>query len=59
MSLIGLVLVILLALILIGGVGGPYLGAPWPHGYGFGYGGIGLVGILLIILVVLIVMGRV
>jgi hypothetical protein len=53
------ILVILLVLILLGGVGGPYVGAPWPHAYGFGNGGIGIVGVILIILVVLMLLGRV
>jgi hypothetical protein len=56
--MIGLILAVLLVLILIGGVGGPYLGAPWPHGYGYGWGGNGLVVIILIICLIWIVMGR-
>lgn len=54
----GLILVILLVLILVGGVGGPYLGAPWPHAYGLGNSGISVVGLVLIILVVLLLTGR-
>lgn len=58
MSLLGLVLVILLVLILAGGLSGPYIGAPWRYGYGFGHGGVGVIGVILIILLVLLVMGR-
>ena len=39
MSPIGIVLLAILVLILIGGVGAPYIGNPWPNGYGFGWGG--------------------
>ena len=56
--MIGLVLVILLVLILLGGVGGPYLNAPWGYGYGAGHYGVGLVGVILIILIVLLLLGR-
>lgn len=52
------VLVVVLILVLLGGVGGPYVGAPWSHGYGFGTGGISIVGVILIILVVLLLTGR-
>jgi hypothetical protein len=53
-----LLLIVLLILILCGGIGGPYVGAPWPHAYGLGNGGIGIVGIILIVLVVLLLTGR-
>jgi hypothetical protein len=56
MSPLGLILVVVLILVLFGGIGGPYLGAPWPHGYGWGNGGIGVIGVILIILIVLLVM---
>lgn len=55
---LGLILLIILIVILLGGVGGPYVGAPWPHGYGLGNPGIGLLGVLLIVLIVLLVTGR-
>jgi len=55
----GLILVILLILILLGGVGGPLLGAPWPHAYGFGNGGVSVIGLVLVILVVLLLLGRI
>ena len=54
----GLVLVIILILILLGGIGGPYIGAPFTYGYGLGHGGIGIIGIVLLVLIVLLVMGR-
>jgi hypothetical protein len=59
MSIIGIVLLVILVAILLGGVGGPYVNAPWGYGYGFGHGGIGLVGVLLIILIVLLATGRI
>jgi hypothetical protein len=59
MSTIGLVLVALLILILLGGVGGPYLNAPWGYGYGAGNYGVGGVGLVLIILIILVALGRV
>jgi hypothetical protein len=55
---IGLILLIILILILVGGVGGPYVGAPWQYGYNFGHGGIGLIGVILIILVIWLLVGR-
>ena len=58
MSPIGIILLIILLLILFGGLGGPYVGAPWPRGYGFGYAPIGIVGILVVVLLVLLLLGR-
>jgi hypothetical protein len=58
MSTLGLVLVILLVVILLGGLGGPYVGAPWPAHYGVGYGGMSVVGIILIVVVILALTGR-
>jgi Protein of unknown function (DUF3309) len=58
MSILGLVLVVVLLLILFGGVGGPYLGAPWQNGYGFGHNANGLLGVLVVILLVWLLMGR-
>jgi Protein of unknown function (DUF3309) len=55
----GLILVIVLILILLGGFGGPYVGAPWPHAYGLGTGPVSLVGVVLVILVVLLLLGRI
>jgi hypothetical protein len=56
--MIGIILIVVLILILLGGIGGPYVGAPWQYGYGYSHGGIGIVGIILIVLVVLVLMGR-
>jgi hypothetical protein len=53
------ILLVILILILLGGIGGPYVGARWPVGYGAGYPGMGILGVLLIILVVLMIMGTV
>lgn len=50
------ILIVILILALLGGVGGPYVGAPWPHGYGagvYGTGGLGLVLLIVIIIVAL------
>jgi hypothetical protein len=58
MSPVGLILVVLLVLILLGGIGGPYIGAPWSTGYGGGYWGVGGVGLVLVIIIILILMGR-
>ena len=58
MSTLGLILIIILILVLFGGIGGPYVGAPWKYGYGFEHGGIGIIGIILIIIVVLVLTGR-
>jgi Protein of unknown function (DUF3309) len=57
-SVLGLILVIFLVVILLGGVGGPYVRAPWTYGYGYGHSGIGLLGVLLIILIILMLSGR-
>lgn len=59
MSILGTVLIVILVLILLGGLGGPYVNAPWPQHYGVGYGGMGVLGILLIVLIVLLAMGRI
>jgi hypothetical protein len=50
------ILLVLLVIILLGGIGGPYLGVP--YGYGLGHGGIGVIGIILIVVVILAIMGR-
>jgi hypothetical protein len=46
-----LILIILLILVLSGGIGGPYVGAPWPREYGFG--GVGLILVILFVLALL------
>jgi uncharacterized membrane protein len=43
----------LLIIVLLGGLGGPYIGAPWSYQHG----GIGVVGIILIVLVILLLTG--
>ena len=58
MSTLGLVLLVILILILLGGIGGPYLGG-LPYGYGAGHYGVGGIGLILIILVILVVAGRI
>ena len=58
MSPLGIVIAIILILILFGGIGGPYVGAPWTRGYGYGYGGIGIIGVLLILFLILALSGR-
>ena len=57
--MIGIVLVFLLVLILLGGIGGPYVGAPWTYGYGYGHAPIGIFGILLLVMLIFLLMGRV
>lgn len=56
MSLLGLVLLIVLALILLGGFTGPW---GLPYGYGGGHYAVGGIGLVLAILLILILMGRV
>ena len=51
------ILIVILVLILLGGVGGPYVGAPWTYGYGWGHGPVGIVGILVIVLLVMLLTG--
>ena len=55
---LGLILLIILILVLLGGVGGPYLSGGWQYGYGAGHYGVGLIGLILIIVVVLLLLGR-
>lgn len=59
MSILGIVLVVILIVLLLGGVGGPYVNPNWQHGYGLGWGANGLVVILLIIVIVLLATGRI
>jgi hypothetical protein len=58
MSPLALVLVIVLVVILLGGVGGPYLGAPWQPGYGWGNSANGVIVLVLIVVIILWAMGR-
>lgn len=59
MSVLGIVLIVILILVLVGGVGGPYVVPNWQYGYGAGHYGIGIVGIILIVILILVLMGRV
>jgi hypothetical protein len=54
---IGWILVIVLIIVLLGGVGGPWVGRPDYYGYGFGHNGVGIVGVILIVLVILLLTG--
>jgi hypothetical protein len=54
----GLILLIILVPLLFGGLGGPYIGAPWGPGYGLGHGGTGILGVVLIVILILVVTGR-
>lgn len=56
--MLGTVLIVILILILLGGVGGPYINPAWSYGYGAGHYGIGIVGILIIVLIILLLTGR-
>ena len=60
MSSLGFVLLVIVILILLGSIGGPYIGgAGWSPGYGFGYPVTGGIGIVLLILIILVVIGRI
>ena len=59
MSTLGIVLVAIVVLILIGGVGGPYVHPGWQPGYGLGWGGNGAIVVVLVIVLLLVLMGRV
>ena len=51
---IGLILLIILAILLLGGFSGRFGG----YGYGYGHSGIGVLGVILIIIAVLFLTGR-
>ena len=55
---IGTILVILLVIILLGGLGGPYINPGWHAGYGAGWYGNGGIGLILLIVIILVVLGR-
>lgn len=55
---IGAILLIILVIFLLGGFGGPSIGAPWAYGYGAGNWGVGIPGIIIVILLILLVTGR-
>ena len=52
---LGLIIVIILAIALLGGISGRFGG----YGYGYGHRGIGVIGVILIVLVVLLLLGRI
>jgi hypothetical protein len=51
------IIVIVLAILLIGGVGGPYVNPGWQPGYGTGWYGNGLIGIILVVVLILLLTG--
>ena len=55
---IGTILIIIVVLILLGGVGGPYVNSGWQPGYGMGWYGNGGIGLVLVILLILFAVGR-
>ena len=55
---IGTILIIIVVLILLGGVGGPYVHPGWQPGYGMGWYGNGGIGLVLVILIILFFVGR-
>ena len=55
---IGTILIIIVVLILLGGVGGPYVNPGWQPGYGMGWYGNGGIGLVLLILIILFFVGR-
>jgi Protein of unknown function (DUF3309) len=59
MNTLGIVLVAIVVLILLGGVGGPYVHPGWQPGYGYGWGGNGVIGVVFIIILFLVLLGRV
>lgn len=58
MSTLGIVLVAIIVLVLLGGVGGPYVHPGWQLGYGYGWPGNGLIGVIFIVILILVLMGR-
>ena len=56
---IGTILLIILVLILLGGIGGPYVNPGWQPGYGYGWYANGGIGLILVILIILVILGRV
>ena len=55
---IGTILVIILVLILLGGIGAPYINAGWQPGYCYGWYGNGGIGLVLLIIIILLFAGR-
>jgi hypothetical protein len=56
---VGTVLLIVLVVLLLGGLGGPYVHPAWQPGYGYGWGANGLLGTILVIVLILVLLGRV
>lgn len=54
MSPLGIILLVVLAFVFLGGMGGPF-----GYGYGYGHGGFGIVGVIAIVFAVLILTGRI
>ena len=55
---IGTILLIILVLILLGGVGGPYVHPGWQPGYGMGWYGNGGLILVIVLVIFLISYGR-
>ena len=58
MSTLGVILVGILVVILLGGLGAPYVNPGWQRGYGAGNAGIGVIGVILIVVLILVLSGR-
>ena len=58
-SPLGIIVVVILVLVLLGGVGGPYIRPNWQYGYGYGTPGIGILGVVLVIFLILWLLGYV
>ena len=56
-SPIGVVVLVILVLILLGGVGGPYVRPNWQYGYGYGNFGVGWLGAVVVIFLILWLLG--
>lgn len=52
------ILIVILVLILLGGVGGPYVRPGWQPGYGAGWYGNGAIVVILLILILFFLFGR-
>ena len=55
--MLSIVLIVILILLLVGGLGGPYVNPGWRQGYGAGWYGNGIIGVLLIVVLVLLLVG--
>ena len=55
---IGTILLIILVLILLGGLGGPYVNPGWQPGYGMGWYGNGGLILVIVLVIFLISYGR-